>query len=195
MIAVYLGASWSRMPLWTQLAARLGKDRALKLCMLWAAVALARLPFCSRRDMSTRLGSLLVLAGLGNGGWAVLPDRDHRRHHRPRRARDRPPSRGGLLRALDSRDEARDRAGVGAWSGSGCSCAATSRTQPQTPEAILGIRMLYGPIPATLLLAALLVLFYRFPLTRERHAEVQAGPRGASSRTTPSDLATAGPPG
>jgi len=43
----------------------------------------------------------------------------------------------------------------------------------QGEGAILGIRLLYGPIPAAFLLLGL-AFFYRFPLTRERHAEVQA---------------------
>jgi GPH family glycoside/pentoside/hexuronide:cation symporter len=43
----------------------------------------------------------------------------------------------------------------------------------QSEQAVLGIKLLYGPIPALFLLLGL-TLFYRFPLTRERHAEVQA---------------------
>jgi GPH family glycoside/pentoside/hexuronide:cation symporter len=43
----------------------------------------------------------------------------------------------------------------------------------QTPGAVLGIRLLYGAIPAVVMLVAL-VVFWRFPLTRERHHEIQA---------------------
>ena len=44
--------------------------------------------------------------------------------------------------------------------------------QTQSDFALWGLKMLYGPVPAFFLLLALLV-FRRFPLTRESHAEIQ----------------------
>ena len=44
--------------------------------------------------------------------------------------------------------------------------------QPQSTATILGIKWLYGPIPAVLILVGL-VVFSRFPLTREKHREIQ----------------------
>jgi GPH family glycoside/pentoside/hexuronide:cation symporter len=58
----------------------------------------------------------------------------------------------------------------------------------QTPAAVLGIRLLYGPVPALLMVVAL-VVFWRFPLTRERHRDVQAvlaARRGAALGRQPS---------
>lgn len=173
VIAVYMGSFLVSIPLWTQLAKRLGKDRALKLCMLWAAVALTALPFVLSPDMSNlRLGLILVLAGLGNGGWAVLPvaitadiiDTDELATHRRREG-----AYFGLW-TLALKLATGLASGI---VGLGLQLVDYVPNVAQTPDAIFGIRMLYGPVPAVFLVAGL-VLFYRFPLTRERHAEVQA---------------------
>jgi GPH family glycoside/pentoside/hexuronide:cation symporter len=173
VIAVYMASFLVSIPLWTHLSKRLGKDRALKLCMLWAAIALTSLPFVLSPDMGNlRLGVVLVLAGLGNGGWAVMPvaitadiiDTDE----------------------LETRSR-REGAYFGLWTlvlklamglasgvvGIGLQVVGYVPNVEQSETAILGIRMLYGPVPAMFLLLGL-VLFRRFPLTRERHAEVQA---------------------
>jgi glycoside/pentoside/hexuronide:cation symporter, GPH family len=173
VITVYMGSFLLSIPLWTFIAKRLGKDRALKLCMLWAAIALTCLPFVLAPDMSNaRLGVILVLAGLGNGGWAVLPvaitadiiDTDELATHRRRE---------GAYFGLWTLALKLATALASGIVGIGLQLVQYVPNVEQTPEAIFGIRMLYGPIPATFLLAGL-VLFYRFPLTRERHAEVQA---------------------
>jgi GPH family glycoside/pentoside/hexuronide:cation symporter len=187
VIAVYLAASVLSLPLWTRLAHRLGKDRALRLCMLWATVVLFSLPVALSPEMSDlRLGCLLVLAGLGNGGWAVLPvaitadivDHDE----------------------LDT-TQRREGAYFGIWTlvmklSGGLAAGVVGVTlqllhyvpnQPQAPGTLLGIKLLYGPIPAMFMLMALLI-FLRFPLTRERHREIQVA---LASRR----LATAGTPG
>jgi GPH family glycoside/pentoside/hexuronide:cation symporter len=52
----------------------------------------------------------------------------------------------------------------------------------QEPQALLGIRLLYGPLPAAIMLGALL-LFWRFPVTRERHAEIQAALRARRAQS------------
>jgi glycoside/pentoside/hexuronide:cation symporter, GPH family len=43
----------------------------------------------------------------------------------------------------------------------------------QTPEALLGMRLFVGPVPAVIL-AISLPLLVRFPITRQKHAEVRA---------------------
>jgi GPH family glycoside/pentoside/hexuronide:cation symporter len=172
VILVYLTASVASLPLWTRLAGRFGKDTALKLCMGWATLVLLSLPYALAPGMSrVRLVTFLLLAGLGNGGWAVLPvaitadvvDHDE----------------------LDT-DERREGAYFGVWTlvmklstalasgivGLALQLFGYVPNQPQTASTILGIRMLYGPVPAACMLTAL-VLFWRFPLTRERHREVQ----------------------
>jgi GPH family glycoside/pentoside/hexuronide:cation symporter len=173
VIAVYMASFLLSIPLWTQLSKRLGKDRALKLCMGWAVIALASLPFVLAPDMSNaRLGVILVLAGLGNGGWAVIPvaitadiiDTDElETHHR----------REGQFFGIWMLALKLATALASGLVGVGLQLIQYAPNVEQTPSAIFGIRMLYGPLPALFLLAGL-VLFYRFPLTRERHAEVQA---------------------
>ncbi|HZP41542.1 MAG TPA: glycoside-pentoside-hexuronide (GPH):cation symporter [Candidatus Binatia bacterium] len=172
VILVYLTASVLSLPLWTRLAGRFGKDVALKLCMAWATLVLLSLPFALAPGMGRpRLVAFLLLAGLGNGGWAVLPvaitadivDHDE----------------------LDT-DERREGAYFGVWTlvmklstalssgivGLALQLLGYVPNQPQTATTIFGIRMLYGPVPAACMVAAL-VLFWHFPLTRERHRAVQ----------------------
>jgi GPH family glycoside/pentoside/hexuronide:cation symporter len=44
--------------------------------------------------------------------------------------------------------------------------------ETQSASTILGLKVLHGPVPAAMMLLGF-VVFLRFPLTRERHAEVQ----------------------
>jgi glycoside/pentoside/hexuronide:cation symporter, GPH family len=173
VLALYMGCFVLSLPLWTWLARRLGKDRALKLCMLWGAAALSVVPFAFSPDMSTlRMSAFLVVAGLGNGGWAVLPvaitadivDTDELATYRRREGA----YFGMWMLAI--------KLATGLASGIvgvGLQAVGYAPNAVQSDGAILGIRLLYGPIPAAFLLLGLAV-FYRFPLTRERHAEVQA---------------------
>jgi glycoside/pentoside/hexuronide:cation symporter, GPH family len=141
--------------------------------MLWGAAALSVVPFAFSPDMSTlRMSAFLVVAGLGNGGWAVLPvaitadivDTDELSTYRRREGA----YFGMWMLAL--------KLATGLASGIvgvGLQAIGYAPNAVQSDGAILGIRLLYGPIPAAFLLLGLAV-FYRFPLTRERHAEVQA---------------------
>ncbi|HJQ83333.1 MAG TPA: glycoside-pentoside-hexuronide (GPH):cation symporter [Candidatus Binatia bacterium] len=173
VIGVYLAATVCSLPLWTRLARDLGKDRALKLCMLWATVALAALPIAFSPDMSVlRLGLFLVLAGLGNGGWAVLPVAivaDIVDHDELTTGERREGAYFGLW-TLVMKLAAGLAAGV---VGIALHLLGYVANEVQTPTTVLGIRLLYGPIPALFMLVAL-VTFRRFPLTRERHRQVQA---------------------
>jgi GPH family glycoside/pentoside/hexuronide:cation symporter len=191
VIGVYLAASVLSLPLWTRLAGRLGKDRALKLCMLWATVALALLPVAFAPGMGTpRLGTFLVLAGLGNGGWAVLPvaiTADIVDHDELGTAERREGAYFGLW-TLVMKLAAAVASGLvgGALQVLGYVPNAT-----QSATTVLGIQLLYGPVPAAFILTAFLV-FRRFPLTRERHQEVQAALAARRASGPPSRLATGG---
>jgi GPH family glycoside/pentoside/hexuronide:cation symporter len=173
VLAIYMACFVASLPLWTRLARRLGKDRALKLCMLWGTVSLAIVPIAFSPDMSTlRMTAFLVLAGLGNGGWAVLPvaitadivDTDELATYRRREGA----YFGMWMLALKLAT-----ALASGIVGLGLQVIGYVPNAVQSPGTILGIKLLYGPIPAVFLLLGL-VVFYRFPLTRERHAEVQA---------------------
>jgi glycoside/pentoside/hexuronide:cation symporter, GPH family len=172
VIGVYVLSFVASLPLWTAAAARLGKDGALRACMVWSIVALAALPIVFEPGMSTlRMGVFLVFAGLGAGGWAVLPV--------------------AITADVVDTDELetgqrREGAYFGVWTlalklanalaagvvGAGLELSGYVPNTVQSPGAILGIQLLYGPIPAFFLLCGLMA-FRRFPLTRARHAAVQ----------------------
>ena len=172
VIAVYLAASVLSLPVWTQLARRLGKDRALRLCMGWATLVLFSLPFVLSPEMSNvRLGAFLVLAGLGNGGWAVLPvaiTADIVDHDELETMQRREGAYFGIW-TLVMKLAAGLASGV---AGVMLQLLGYVPNAVQTATAIAGIKLLYGPLPAFFMLAAL-VVFWRFPLTRARHREIQ----------------------
>lgn len=172
VIAIYLGTSVLSLPIWTRLAGRFGKDRALRACMLWASLVLFSLPVALTPGMGMgRLTAFLVLAGLGNGGWAVLPvaitadivDHDE------------------LLTA-----DRREGAFFGVWTlvmklatalanglvGVALQLFGYVANVEQSDATILGMKLLYGPVPACIMLGAF-AIFWHFPLTRERHGEIQ----------------------
>jgi GPH family glycoside/pentoside/hexuronide:cation symporter len=166
-------ASVVSLPFWTRLSHRAGKDRAMRVCMLWTIVSLALTPIALAPDMGeTRFVLVLLLSGLGNGGWMVLL--------------------AAITADVIDADELethtrREGAYFGVWTlafkwasavASGIAGVALQLlgyvpNQPQSPETIAGIRLLYGPVPAVLMVVAF-VVFWRFPLTRERHAEIRA---------------------
>jgi sugar (glycoside-pentoside-hexuronide) transporter len=173
VIGVYLTASVLSLPLWTRLARRLGKDRALRLCMLWATAALALLPFAFTPGMGgVRLGAVLVLAGLGNGGWAVLPvaiTADIVDHDELRTNARREGAYFGIWTLVMKLAAALASGVVGV----SLQLFGYVPNVAQNATTIAGIKLLYGPVPAAFILTAFLV-FRHFPLTRERHREVQA---------------------
>ncbi len=171
--ALYLVASIVSLPFWTALSHRVGKDTAMRVCMLWSIAALVLTPIVLAPDMGeARFVTFLVLAGLGNGGWMVLL--------------------AAITADVIDFDELathtrREGAYFGVWTlaykwasavASGIAGIALQLlgyvpNQAQSATTITGIRLLYGPVPAALMLLAF-VVFWRFPLTRERHAEIRA---------------------
>jgi GPH family glycoside/pentoside/hexuronide:cation symporter len=172
VVAVYLLVSVGSLPLWTWLAGRFGKDIALRWCIGWAVVVLFLLPIAFVPDMSwARVVAVLILSGVGNGGWAVLPvaitadivDHDEVSSHTRRE--------GAFFGVwtLGMKLATATAAGV---IGAALQLIGYVPNVEQTPAAVMGIRALYGPVPGVVMLAALLT-FWRFPLTRDRHREVQ----------------------
>jgi sugar (glycoside-pentoside-hexuronide) transporter len=170
---IYILASVVSLPVWTRLARAIGKERAMRVCIAWAAVALGATPLVLGPDAErTTMFVFVGLAGLGNGGWIVLP--------------------ASIMADAVDWDELhtearREGAYFGIWTlvlkvaaavASGAVGVALQLigyvpNAVQTESAILGIKILYGPVPAFFMLVAL-VAFQRFPLTRARHEEVQA---------------------
>jgi GPH family glycoside/pentoside/hexuronide:cation symporter len=119
-----------------------------------------------------RMGALLVLFGLGNGGWAILPvaiTADVVDHDELATASRREGSFFGIWTLAMKLANGLASGVVGVV----LQVVGYVPNQPQSPAALLGIRLLYGPIPAVIMLLAF-VAFLSFPLTRERHREVQA---------------------
>jgi GPH family glycoside/pentoside/hexuronide:cation symporter len=173
VIFTYMLASVVSLPFWARLSQRVGKDRALRLCMLWSVVILSSQAFLLAPDMSLlRLRTFLVAAGIGNGGWAVLPsaitadvvDYDELYTHRRRE---------GAYFGIWTLVMKWSQAVAAGLVGGALQLLGYVPNQTQTAATILGIKVLYGPLPAAMILAAFFV-FLRFPVTRERHQHVQA---------------------
>jgi len=170
---VYMVASVVSLPLWTRLARRLGKDRALRLCMLWAAAALGTTPLVLGPQVSElRMLIFVALGGLGMGGWIVIPAAitadvvDYDELHTARR-------REGAYFGIWTLVMKWGNAIASGVLGIALQLLGFLPNQVQSAATILGIELLYGPVPAVMMVVAFLV-FRRFPLTRERHHAVQA---------------------
>jgi GPH family glycoside/pentoside/hexuronide:cation symporter len=156
--------------LWAQLARRVGKNRAFQLCILWSVIVLSLFPLM-RADMPRQWFYLFIIfIGLGAGGYALPP---------------------AIVADVIDHDELltgqrREGAFFGLWTlvmklmgalaialvGFGLDVIGYVPGQTQSAATLGGLKILYGPIPAVFLALSLLV-FLRFPLTRESHAEIQ----------------------
>ncbi len=167
---LYLVSIMVSLGIWTRFARRVGKNRAFQVCILWSVVVLSVFPLL-RADMPRQLFYLFIfLAGLGAGGY-VLP----------------------VSIAADVIDydelltgQRREGAFFGLWTLTMKLVAALAialvgvtldligyvPNQVQSASTLWGLKMLYGPVPAFFLFLSFLV-FLRFPLTRESHAEIQ----------------------
>lgn len=170
-LLAYLAAATASFPFWAFLATRLGKNRAFEICLAWSIAALCASPVVSP-DLPGWLVLLFVgLAGFGVGGY-VLPvaivadvfDEDELRSGRRR-----------------------EGAYFGVWtlvmkvaSAAGLALAGlllprlgyVAGAPSQSPEVLQALKLAWGPAAALFFVATLLV-FRRFPLTRERHLDVQ----------------------
>ncbi len=167
---LYLASTILSLGIWTRFARRIGKNRAFQVCLLWSVVLLSVFPLL-RADMPRQLFYLFILlAGLGTGGY-VLPV--------------------SIVADVIDYDELRtgqrrEGAFFGLWTLTMKLAAALAialvgmlldligyvPNQVQSAFTLWGLKMLYGPVPAFFLFLSFLV-FRRFPLTRESHAEIQ----------------------
>ncbi|MEM9405892.1 MAG: MFS transporter [Acidobacteriota bacterium] len=184
LLAYFLSA-FLAMPLWMRLAYRLGKDRSLRWALIYGAGILVALLLFAGPGRLWVFWPYLVLYGVAYGAgptllrsmMADLVDADELETGR---------NRGGLLFSLlTSVDK------LGSAVGSFLSLAVVERVFGFSPgadnadAAIRGVLVAATLLPLTGLVLGYLPL-HRYPMTRERHGEIQT--RLAAVRTT--DLAT-----
>lgn len=167
---LYLVSTILSLGIWTRFARRVGKNRAFQVCILWSVVVLSVFPLL-RADMPRQLFYLFIFfAGLGAGGY-VLPvsiaadviDYDELLTGQRRE---------GAFFGLWTLTMKLLAAGAIALVGVALDLIGYVPNQPQSATTLWGLKMLYGPVPAFFLFLSLLI-FLRFPLTRESHAETQ----------------------
>ncbi|MBA3471297.1 MAG: MFS transporter [Herpetosiphonaceae bacterium] len=177
VLGAMLVTSVVALPLWIWLAKRLSKQRAyVAALILWAVVQLAL--FLVQPGQVGLVIGLAVLAGCSVAAAHVLPDAifpdvidwDEVRTHQRRE---------GIYYGI--KNFARKLTGAIAifialqtlgWSGYQSPSAGVSRTT-QSPDTLLVIRVLTGPLPA-LLIGAAAITTLAYPLTRQRHRRIQA---------------------
>lgn len=165
------------LPLWVWLAGQLGKRNAFILGMVaWGIVQLAI--FAVQPGQTGLILVLTVLAGICVSSGHVLPDaifpdvvewdelRTRRRHEGTyygiKNFSRKLTSAFAIFLALQ----------VLGWLGYQAPPAGALQFS-QPPAAVLGIRLLTGPVGALLMLAAIAVAWF-YPITRERHARIRA---------------------
>ena len=170
VMTLYLGATTASLPLWSIAARRLGKNRAFEACLAWSIVTLSMSVLLPSQISVGALLAFLLFAGLGNGGY-VLP----------------------VAIAADVIDddelrlgERREGAFFGMWTwvmklAAACGVGVAGLILPslgyvagqtQSAATVFALKLVWGPVAALFFVAAL-VVFRRFPITLERHREIQ----------------------
>lgn len=165
------------LPLWVWLSGRLGKRNAFIIGMAaWGVVQLAI--FSAQPGQAGLILGLTVLAGICVSAGHVLPDAifpDVVEWHELRTRQRNEGTYYGIKnfsRKLTSAFAIFLALQMLGWLGYQTPPAgALQFTQPAA--AVLGIRLLTGPIGALLMLAAIVVAWF-YPITRERHARIRA---------------------
>jgi GPH family glycoside/pentoside/hexuronide:cation symporter len=169
MTLFFLSTMFS-LGLWSRLAGRVGKNRAFQLCLTWSIAILLLFPLM-RADMPRQwFYAFIIFIGLGAGGYAL------------------PASIVADIIDYDELQTGQRREGAffGFWTlvmkimaalavafvGFGLDVIGYQANQHQTEATLQGLKILYGPVPAFFLFCSLLI-FRRFPLTRENHAVIQ----------------------
>ncbi|MBI3249154.1 MAG: MFS transporter [Deltaproteobacteria bacterium] len=170
VMTLFFLATLISLGLWARLARHVGKNRAFQLCVLWSILVLSLFPLM-RADMPHHWFYLFVIfIGLGAGGYALpasivadIIDYDELQTGERRE---------GLFFSLWTLVMKVTAALAIGCVGFGLDFIGYLPNQPQTEATLQGLKLLYGPIPAMFLLVSLLI-FRRFPLTQESHADIQ----------------------
>jgi glycoside/pentoside/hexuronide:cation symporter, GPH family len=174
-VLVAQGSALLFVPLWVWAAQKIDKSHAYiigSLCLLVVLLAIS----CLRPDQVTLVYILAALAGAGIASayvlpWSMIPDIvEYDQLHTGER-------REGSYYAFASFFQ-KLAAGVAIWA-MGQAMAMASYINPtaadplpvQPAEAVQVIRLFMGPVPAALLVIAV-IFAWRYPLTRQRHKEI-----------------------
>ena len=158
------------LPFWQWLSRRMDKGPAYGLGMAIGALAVI-LTFFLPHQSTGLIYLISVLAGFGFGAqwifpWAMVADVAD--YDRLETGQQRSGMYYGVWGLATKLSEALALAAVG-WILTGFGYVPNVE---QTPEALLGIRLFFGLIPALIIFVSLPLLF-RYPITRKSHAEVQ----------------------
>ncbi len=179
VITVYLVAATLAFPGWAAAAARVGKMRALQVCLLWSVAShFLSLVIEPTWPFPATL-CLIFLAGLGVGGY-ILPiaivadvfDEDELATGRRREG-----AFFGVWTLVMKLSAAAGIAIVGVLLPALGYQAGLER---QTPETVWALKLAWGPGVAVFFVLTFL-LVRRFPLTVERHREIQQALRARRS--------------
>ncbi|MBA3074728.1 MAG: MFS transporter [Anaerolineae bacterium] len=159
------------LPIWKKIADKWDKGPAYGLGMGMGAVALLTLFFLPN-EPTFWIYPIMVLAGFGFGAnwvfpWAMIADVSD--YDRVETGQFRSGIYYGVWGLATKISEALALAGVG-WMLTGFGYVANVA---QSSQALLGIRLFFGIVPAVCIFAALPLLF-KYPITRKGHAEVRA---------------------
>jgi GPH family glycoside/pentoside/hexuronide:cation symporter len=159
------------LPIWKKIADKWDKGPAYGLGMGMGAVALLALFFLPN-EPTFWIYPIMVLAGFGFGAnwvfpWAMIADVSD--YDRVETGQFRSGIYYGVWGLATKISEALALAGVG-WMLTGFGYVANVA---QSTQALLGIRLFFGIVPAVCIFAALPLLF-KYPITRKGHAEVRA---------------------
>lgn len=176
---VLLLAAFAAIPGWVWLAGRIGKRTAYSAGMALFGAALLAAYLVAQRDLTT-LFVVMGVAGVGLAAnyvlpWSIIPDVvDYDELANGRRREGVLYGMWTFLQKLGLGLAALISGAVLQWTGYVPEAA-------QTPLALLGIRLLIGPIPALFFVAGILVL-RRYPIDRAAHAEIRAKLEAAAPR-------------
>ncbi len=170
IMTLFFLATLVSLGLWARLARHVGKNRAFQLCLLWGMVVLVAFPLM-RADMPHAYFYVFVIfIGLGAGGYALpasivadIIDYDELQTGERRE---------GLFFSLWTLVLKVTAALAIGCVGFGLGFIGYLPNQTQTEATLLGLKIMYGPIPALFLFISLLI-FRRFPLTQAMHADIQ----------------------
>jgi GPH family glycoside/pentoside/hexuronide:cation symporter len=159
------------LPFWQWLSCKMDKGPAYGLGMAVGALAII-LTFFLPHQSSGLIYLIAVLAGFGFSAqwifpWAMVADVAD--YDRAETGQQRSGMYYGVWGLATKFSEALALAAVG-WILTGFNYVPNVE---QTAQALLGIRMFFGLVPAVIIFASLPLLF-KYPLNRQRHAEVRA---------------------